>query len=269
MLANELIKTLPERQFLTKDMLMTAGYLDDWHEHSWHQIVFPVKGLLQSNIDDICTVVPHNAMLFIPSDRIHKSVAITDTEFLAIYLNPNQSVDYPAQPKSCLVSPFIKELILLLFQQSSTSSSDSSITNLLTVLRDQIVIAPNYEIPLLIPRDKRLLAIFSQLKEQPDTPFTLKEWAKQVGASERTLSRLCANEFGQSFSLWRQHVRLVLSLQLLDSNLTVQDIALELGYGSDSAYIYAFKKMFNQTPSKYRNDSFGHRVMFNSLCPKN
>jgi AraC-like DNA-binding protein len=128
------------------------------------------------------------------------------------------------------------------------------------VLRDQIVMANSYDIPLLLPTDKRLLAIFKQLKQQPDLSFTLKEWAKKVGASERTLSRVCAKEFNQSFSLWRQNIRLVLSLQLLDSKRSIQDIALELGYTSDSAYIYAFKKLFNQTPSKYRRDSLDHNL---------
>ena len=103
------------------------------------------------------------------------------------------------------------------------TQSEANITHLLLVLRDQIVIANNYDIPLLLSTDKRLLAIFTQLKQQPDLSFTLKDWAKKVGASERTLSRVCAKEFSQSFSLWRQNIRLVLSLQLLDSALAIAD----------------------------------------------
>ncbi len=73
--------------------------------------------------------------------------------------------------------------------------------------------------------------------------------------SGHTRQSLCAKEFAQSFAMWRRNIRLVLSLQLLSSNKSIQEIAIELGYASDSAYIYAFKKMFNQTPSKYRTDS--------------
>ncbi|MBF4432865.1 helix-turn-helix domain-containing protein, partial [Vibrio anguillarum] len=67
-----------------------------------------------------------------------------------------------------------------------------------------------------------------------------------------TLSRLCAKEFSQSFALWRQNIRLVLSLPLLSSKMSIQEIAMELGYASDSSYVQAFKKLFNQTPRKYR-----------------
>ena len=265
MQANDLIRRFPDKQLITKTTHMPSSYIDDFHSHPWHQIVFPLTGLLQSNIGDKCAIVPHNAMLFIPANTVHKSVAVTDTQFLAIYLNPNQMVAYGEAAKSCLVTPFIKELILLLFEQTIIQQPESNITHLLMVLRDQIEITGSYEIPLLIPQDKRLMSIFTQLKQQPDLPFTLKEWAQRVGASERTLSRLCAKEFDQSFSLWRQNIRLVLSLQLLDSPRSIQDIALELGYGSDSAYSYAFKKLFNQTPSKYRSDSLAHGLTIHTL----
>ncbi|MGX9416157.1 AraC family transcriptional regulator [Vibrio sp. WJH972] len=254
MQANDLIRDFPDKQLITKTTTMISGYVDDFHSHPWHQIVFPLKGLLQSNIGDKCVIVPHNGMLYIPANMVHKSIAITDTQFLAIYLNPEKLIQYGGEPKSCLVSSFMKELILFLFENNTLSQPESNITNLLMVLRDQIVVANSYEIPLLIPTDKRLLSIFVQLKQQPDLSFTLNEWATKVGASERTLSRLCSKEFTQSFSLWRQNIRLVLSLQLLGSKKSIQEIAMESGYASDSAYIYAFKKIFRQTPSKYRSD---------------
>lgn len=252
MQANDIIKDFPNKQLITKTTNMVSGYIDDFHSHPWHQIVFPLQGLLQSNIGDKSGIVPHNGMLYIPANTVHKSIAITDTNFLAIYLNPDKYVQYGDEPKSCQVSSFTKELILLLFESNTLYQSESNITHLLMVLRDQIEIANSYEIPLLIPTDKRLLSIFLQLKQQPDLRFTLKEWATKVGASERTLSRLCSREFSQSFALWRQNIRLVLSLQLLDSKMSIQEIAIGLGYASDSAYVQAFKKLFNQTPRKYR-----------------
>ncbi|MCG9769081.1 AraC family transcriptional regulator [Pseudoalteromonas piscicida] len=260
MQANDLIKGSSDKQIVTKTINMASGYIDDFHSHSWHQIVFPLQGLLQSSIGDKSGIVPHNGMLYIPANTVHKSIAITDTQFLAIYLNPDKYVQYGDEPKSCLVTPFIKALILLLFENETLTQAESNITHLLTVLRDQIEIANRYEIPLLIPTDKRLLSIFLQLKEQPDLPFTLKEWATKVGASERTLSRLCSREFSQSFSRWRQNVRLVLSLQLLGSQKSIQEIAIELGYASDSAFVQAFKKLFNQTPRKYRIANLQHNV---------
>lgn len=250
--ANQLIQHNQQVPLLTKTITMPSDFIDDYHSHPWHQIIFPVTGLLQSNINDASIIVPHNAMLYVPAHSQHKSVAVTDTLFLAIYLNPAFPVPYLAEAKSCLVTPFVKELILMLFSNHTIRQSDTALVNLLKVLQDQIDIAEHYQIPLLIPKDRRLFAIFHQLKQQPDLKYTLKEWAMIVGASERTLSRLYAKEFNLSFALWRQHIRLVLSLQLLESKRTIQDIATTLGYTSDSAYIHAFKSVFVQTPNRYR-----------------
>jgi len=246
-------------QLLTKKMQMMPDYVDDWHFHPWHQIIFPISGLLQSNIGKNKFVVPHNGMLFIPANMEHKSIAITQTQFLAVYLNPNGAVIYDEDAKSCLMTPFLKALILLLFEQETTNSTPAITSNLLKVLRDQIAIASRYEIPLLIPRDRRLQSVFMQLQKQPDLKLTLSDWALKVGASPRTLTRLCSNEFQLSFSLWRKNIRLVLSLQLLEKDKKIQEIAMDLGYQSDSAYIYAFKGLFMQTPSQYRKNNFPKR----------
>ncbi|MBJ7539080.1 helix-turn-helix transcriptional regulator [Marinomonas transparens] len=252
MTINELIKKYPSRQVLSNTYDLPAHFSEELHQHPWHQILFPISGLLQSEIAGKNVIVPHNGLIFIPANTLHKSVSVTRTQFLAVFLNPKGAVDYGHSFKSCLVSAFLKELIVLLIDQGLDNQAEQMTTNMLSVLRDQITIAERYEIPLLIPKDRRLLAIFKELNQQPDLPLTLAEWAVKVGASQRTLSRLCAKEFNQSFSMWRQNIRLVLSLQCLESKQSIQDIALELGYQSDSAYIHAFKGLFNQTPSQYR-----------------
>tara|TARA_R110001583_G_scaffold192721_1_gene359616 strand:- start:4013 stop:4789 length:777 start_codon:yes stop_codon:yes gene_type:complete len=250
--ANELIQHFSDHQAVSKIIDLSANEVEEWHAHSWHQVLFPIAGLLQSIVESKSIIVPHNGMLFIPANSIHKSVSVTKTQFLAVYLNPNSKVNFGKEPKSCLVTPFLKELIVLLVERGFGNHTEQMTTNLLNVLQDQIAIAEHYEIPLLIPNDRRLMAIFVELNQQPDLPLTLAEWAIKVGASPRTLSRLCAKEFNQSFAMWRQNIRLVLSLQLLEKNMSVQNIALELGYQSDSAYIHAFKGLFAQTPSQYR-----------------
>lgn len=252
MKSNELIQKFADHQVISLSMDMPPHFVEQPHEHPWHQIIFPISGLLQSTIDNKSVIVPHNGILFVPAHTIHKSISVTRTQFLAVYLNPKCHVHYGNEPKSCLVTPFLKELIVLLVKQGVDDHLQQMTTNLLRVLWDQIALAERYEIPLLIPRDRRLLSIFNELNQQLDLSFTLAEWAQRVGASQRTLSRLCAREFNQSFSLWRQNIRLVLSLERLEKNRAVHEVALDLGYQSDSAYIFAFKSLFACTPSQYR-----------------
>jgi len=254
MLANDLITLSADKQFVTKTMHLPANYIESFHSHSWHQIIFPLNGLLQTNIDNKNFVVPHNGLLFVPANTVHRSIAISNSKFLALYLNPSFTVNDREKLKSCLVSSFLKELIVLLFNVNSTTYDEQMITNLLQVLHNQIELAGNYDIPILIPDDRRLKSIFKRLTNQPDLQLTLADWAVTVGASQRTLTRICAKEFNQSFSLWRQSIRLVFSLELLAKKMSILEVALHLGYKSDAAYIYAFKRLFQQTPSKYRKN---------------
>jgi quercetin dioxygenase-like cupin family protein len=92
MQANDMIRDFSDKQLISKTTNMVSGYIDDFHSDPWHQIVFPRQGLLQSDIGDKSGIVPHNGTLYIPANTTHKSVAITNTQFLAIYLNPNKHV---------------------------------------------------------------------------------------------------------------------------------------------------------------------------------
>ncbi len=251
--ANLLISEKPHFQVLTKIEKMNRGHVDRWHEHPWHQIVFPFKGILQTKVSESQFVIPHSGMLFIPANTRHESFVMTDTKFIGIYLNPEITVDYPLQTKAISVSPLLRELILHIHY---SNACESEITKLLEVLIDQICRGDSYKMTLLLPRDRRLMIIFKALMENPQRATKLSGWAQEVGASERTLSRLFTKELGMSFPLWRQHLRLVLSLSLLEQRLSIQEISYNVGYNSDSSFIYAFKSLFKQTPQQYRNSGF-------------
>ena len=254
MLANDLILNCKDRQFITKTSHMPSCFIDDWHSHPWHQIVFPLKGLLQTYSKINSFIIPHNGLLYIPANTRHRSMAVTNTDFIAIYLNPNCDFNYRDELKSCLVTPYLKELILHQLADQHSNTAEKITSSLLRTLRDQIELTDEFHTPILIPRDKRLMAIYKQILKNPDFNITLAQWAIKLGTSERTLSRVCAKEFNQSFSLWRQSIRLVLSLELLEKGIPILEIAMQFGYKSDSAYKTAFRQFFFETPCQYRTD---------------
>ena len=255
--ANLLISEQADFQVIVKVEKMKRGHVDQWHEHSWHQIVFPFEGILQTKVSGSQFVIPHSGMLFIPAETHHESFVMTETKFFGLYLNPSASNQYPVKTKAIAVTPFIRELILHIHQtEVNLNTSEGDITNLLNVLIDLMHSEETYNMTLLLPSDRRLMVIFKAMMEHPQQDTKLSSWAKQVGASERTLSRLFSKELGMSFPLWRQHLRLVASLNLLNTNLSVQEVAFNVGYNSDSSFIHAFKNLFNQTPQQYRCTGF-------------
>ncbi|MCU8004875.1 helix-turn-helix transcriptional regulator [Shewanella sp. SM96] len=261
---NAIIEQAPNMPSFVKTIEMQKGYVDVLHQHCWHQLIFPLQGLLQTEANEALFLVPHTTALFVPAGVMHESVAITDTCFIGVYLNPMYGRDYGAMVKPVAMSAFIRELVLTLRKQCAFNTPtnvepmvQASILRLLEVLYDQINSAEGQTFKLLIPQDRRLKLIFEHLTQTPALDLSLVKWGEMVGASERTLSRLFVREFSSSFVLWRQHLRLIYSLSLLATDLSIQNVAHQIGYQNDSSYIKAFKERFGMTPQRFRLGDHG------------
>jgi AraC-like DNA-binding protein len=80
----------------------------------------------------------------------------------------------------------------------------------------------------------------------------LSEVAAELAVSERTLRRQLAAA-GTSFGALVADVRRQLAVELLiDTNLTVEQIAFELGYAETSSFTRAFTRWTGRPPSRYR-----------------
>jgi AraC-like DNA-binding protein len=119
------------------------------------------------------------------------------------------------------------------------------------LILNELKIATRLPIRIVMPSDKRLKSLCEKLLDEPGARLTLSDWAKRVGASERTLTRLFNREIGITFNQWRQNVRLSHAASLIALGLSLSRIAVELGYTSQSAFSAMFKKSFGQSPSEF------------------
>ena len=86
--ANEVIAAQPDAPVLVKTIQMAKGYVDKMHSHNWHQIIFPIKGLLQTQSGNYQYLLPHTSALFVHLLPGHESIALSHTTFIGIYINP-------------------------------------------------------------------------------------------------------------------------------------------------------------------------------------
>jgi AraC-like DNA-binding protein len=81
--------------------------------------------------------------------------------------------------------------------------------------------------------------------------------ARNFGMSARTLIRLLGKS-GTSFQALRDSGRQDLALRLLRKpNLTVEDVALALGFSDAANFSRAFKRWFGAPPHRYRRERTG------------
>ena len=92
------------------------------------------------------------------------------------------------------------------------------------------------------------------LRADPADRRTLREWGREVGASERTLARAFAAETGVPFGRWRTLLRLQAALSMLAAGEPVSRVSGRVGYDTPSAFVAAFRRETGQTPGALFKD---------------
>ena len=83
--------------------------------------------------------------------------------------------------------------------------------------------------------------------------LTLAEMARHFGFSESRCSRLILKTTGMSFNDWKRILRVRRAENmLLNTNMTVNEISLALGYENTETFIRLFRRVLHITPGKYR-----------------
>ena len=83
--------------------------------------------------------------------------------------------------------------------------------------------------------------------------ITLSQLAEKFHYTPEYTSRLCKATTGRSFTQILQQVRLEKAQVLLqDTNLSVANIANQVGYETTEYFIRVFKKQLQMTPTEYR-----------------
>jgi transcriptional regulator GlxA family with amidase domain len=77
--------------------------------------------------------------------------------------------------------------------------------------------------------------------------------AEKIGTSARTLSRLFPAETELSFKSWCQRARIAAAIERLSTatNVSIKQVAGELGYASLPAFSHAFRQVTGRTPSDF------------------
>jgi AraC-like DNA-binding protein len=220
-----------------------AGGAIDPHWHDQHQIVYAGQGVLSVTTDAGSWIAPANRAIWVPAGTVHEHRAYGYTALHTVGLTENPlALDVPS---ALVVSPLLRELLLA---YTSPLPESPERTRLYAVLLDQLKLSPQRPTYLPTPHDPRLAALCGLLYDDPADNRTLTELGTHVGASERTLSRLCRADLGMTFPQWRTQLRLHTALRLLADGESVTRVAHQCGWASTSAFIDTFRRSFGHTP---------------------
>jgi len=248
------LRTLPDYSELPRPVVTRVESLrpdsqTPWHTHPWWQLAYALTGVLSIETAHGSFMAPPQRAILIPPGTEHKAINVSQVEMRSLYLQDRLMHWAPARCRVIEISPLVRELIVA----SGSFPPDYDIWGpegrLIQVLVDQLAQMQEVAFNLPMPTDARLVRICSSLQLTPDNPRTLIEWGREVGLSDRSLTRLFMQQTGMSFGDWRQRLRLLVALGSLENGEQVTRVALDCGYASASAFIAAFRKTFGITPT--------------------
>lgn len=221
------------------------------HTHRRGQFILQTGGVTSMMTEGGNFVIPSGHGLWIPAGVVHQSCAWADVEIQTIYVEPDQVPNYPATCRLIRASSLLEALMDEAVRMPVDYDEDGRDGQLVDLLLAEIGRMPEVLLHVPIPLDPRLARICEAVIADTSTDLTLDDWADRSGLSRRTLTRMFRRETGQSFSAWRQRVRLLEALARLGAGESVTNVALDVGYDSPSAFTAMFRRELGAAPRHY------------------
>jgi AraC-like DNA-binding protein len=223
------------------------------HAHDWGQVIFVTSHILEMEVAGERLLAPSDMPIWIPPTHRHSSYNHNHARFRTLNIAADLCTGMPG--KACLLN--VDAIVHAIMNDFARRALEQPLSEadwrLCEVLVDRLRLAPVHTSYLPMSDDKFLAPILRALEENPGDNTTLAQWAKRVFTTERTLARRCQQLLKMSFSEWRQRLRFLRTIALLEQGCSVQGIAHQLGYSSASALIVMFQQQAGTTPDRYRS----------------
>lgn len=238
------------------------------HRHPWAQLGFSTTGVIRLTVDHGTYLVPPSRALWVPAGVEHAITVVEDATLMTLYLHQPRGRSGPAgvpraeQPawQACRVlevSDLLRSLALAMDTTPDGSAPGPDADGLrrerllATLVQDELRRARAVKLGIALPQDKRLRALCEAVLDDPARHRTLDDWARDSGASARTVARLFREQLGVSFGQWRQQVFLARAMSLATQGTPMAQIAGTLGYASPSAFTAMVRRTVGEPPRRF------------------
>jgi len=229
-----------------------AGTVFPKKSQPWGELNYALIGVCEFDIEGARYLSPPHYAIWLPPDTMHGAHNQHDLRYVTVYVERALCADLPDKPSTVSISPLLKAILADFAARDITIPETAEDLRLAQVLIDQIRLAPRCESYLPLSDDPLLGPVLSALQANPGDRHSLAEWARRMGTTERTLSRRCQEDLGLSFNEWRQRLKLVAALSMIEAGEPVHRIAAQLGYSNASAFIAMFRRLTGTSPTQMR-----------------
>jgi AraC-like DNA-binding protein len=226
------------------------------HQHEKGQLTYVEGGIAYVHVAGKIYVIPARHYIWIPSGLLHfLQVRHSATAIRNIYFSIAENADpFYSRMGIYPVNTLLHEMLLYTERYKGAVFASDREFLFLMALRNILpeLSVSRLQTALPISDNVRLRPVLRYLDQNFAELITLKGVAEQFGLSERTLSRLFQSELSISFLQYVKQLRMVKAVEMiLQTELTLSEIAYATGYLSISAFSNTFQQFTNLRPSQF------------------
>lgn len=255
----------PQRPVRAKCRWLEADTQVRPHRHPWAQLAISTTGTIRLTVAQGTYIVPPSRALWVPPGVEHAVTMVESADLRTLYFHqpagrcgPGVTRTEEAAWRQCrvlnasdLLRAVARELPTLPDDSRQLSAQERARErHLSALLLDELRRASAVQLGVNLPQDKRLRLLCEAVLADPTRYVTLEDWARDTGASPRTVARLFRHELECTFTNWRQQVVLAHAVSLAARNWPIQRIAAELDY-SPSAFSAMVRRTVGMPPARF------------------
>jgi AraC-like DNA-binding protein/mannose-6-phosphate isomerase-like protein (cupin superfamily) len=227
----------------------------DTHMHREAQLVYAARGTMQVTTPKGRWLVPPDRAVWVPARLEHSIDVLADIDMRTLYfdlawLKREQRSESLDSEFVVRVSRLLHETILALFDVRNDPDRNELLVRLAMLELHHAEDSATF-IPL--PHEPRCRRAADIVLGDPTVSHEIATLAREVGTSARTRSRLFSSQTQLSFKSWCQRARIAAAIERLstEDNVSVKQLASDLGYASMPAFSYAFRQVTGKTPTEF------------------
>jgi len=229
----------------------------DWHQHTRHQILYAIHGLLHLEVATDSWVLPSHRAAFLTAGTPHRVRCERSVGLRTVYLDPLWLAPPPWDCRVFTVCALAKELLLYAMRWDHRSSPHDPLLQSYFVTLGRLALewSENDPLPFHLPHPQsdELLRATRLVRTRLASPIGIGDIAKAAALSERTLRRRFQSELGMTPHAYLHAVRMLAALErLADPSASITTVALEVGFETPSSFSHAFRAFVGETPRDYR-----------------
>jgi AraC-like DNA-binding protein len=221
------------------------------HWHARAQFVYAVDGTMRVRTPRRVWIVPPSRAVWVPARTVHEIQMHGVVEMRSLYIAGQAIADMPRSCTVLGVTPLLRELVVRAVALPPSYDEESDAALLMRLLVAEIRRLPRCELDLPLPESKDLACLCERILDDLSTRRPCSFDARDLQTSPRTLYRRFLRETGITYARWKQQARLLESIRRLAEGTPVTRVALDLGYGSPSAFSTMFRRTLGVAPRAF------------------